>query len=581
MNLNTIVYQSRYSSSVHTRTLTLSLTTLAIFSILLFCIPIFHAWQLYPYSFQNSTASYSALSGIFPWSDANGYYNGAYQFLDSGEINPWNSRRPLNVSLLATRLWLSNFNLQIALILQTIICALSVLGFSITIANRFGKKAGFLSFSILFLFIHNYLPTTLSEPLGLTLGCVSFIFLWDAAQRKSLPSLFFGAMTLLCALNARAGAFFVLPLLGVWVLYHFATTFPKRANYIALFVFALGLAAGFFYNTLLSGFYSSESGSAHSNFSLTLFGLIAGGKGWTYAYDLYPEIAQFSEAQSSQFLYEKSIAYFLQDPIQLFIGLWKNLLRVLKYSLVFFWQTMPESALARAFLRLLGAFFLINLSLQFKQHYRQNKSVFALLLAGILGMALSALIIIQDGGTRVFAATTPFWAAIVSITLTLYLAKPKFRIEKQSAFPIQIAYLLTTVLLVTGLFAPKFITKPQVITKQAFACPEGFEPIVVNHLAIMPQLSLPADSHQFLNNIKNSSVEHKESFLKVAEPSFVSRPSRLAFVFNTIKKQNEFIIGPEELFTQSEKESCLCGKIIPATNQENYISEVVKGNRYE
>jgi len=582
MNLNTIVYQSRYSSSAHTRTLTLSLTVLGILSVLLFCIPIFHAWQLYPYSFQNSTASYSALSGIFPWSDANGYYDGAYQLLDKGLINAWNSRRPLNVSLLTTRLWLSNFNLQMALIIQAVLCGLSAFSASAMVANSFGEKAGFLTFGVLFLFIHNFLPTTLSEPLGLTLGCVAFTFLWDAAQRKNISSLFLGALTLMCALNARAGAFLVLPLLGIWVLFQFATSFPKRSNYLALLIFILGLAFGVFCNILLSWLYTDGSGAAHSNFSLTLFGVVLGGKGWTYAYDLYPDISKLSESQLSEFLYHKCFTHFLDEPTLVFVGLWKNFLKIFKHSLVFFWQGLPDSALLRALLRLVGAFALIHLCLQFKRHYNQHKPFFTLLLAGMMGMFLSALIILQDGGSRVFAATVPFLAATIGVTVSLYLRKQTARgTLEPSKLPLNISYVLTVLLLSAGLFAPILIHKTHSDFHPSVICPVGYEPILVKDLAIAPQLALPMDAELYKQNVVNSTVEYKDNFLNVLARSTPSNPSRLSLVYNAIKQETQYIFGPEELFAHPPKWSCLCGKVMPTEDKTSFISEVIKGTPYE
>ena len=254
----------------------------------LFFLPLIHAWMVYPFGVESLHTNYAALGGIIPSSDANGYYVGANTLLERGVLDYWNIRRPLNAALLAVRLWLANNNFQIAIIIQTLLCSISCLLVTKSVSRTCGKLSSTIALVVLFLFAYLFIPTTLSETLGLTIGCLAFVILWEAMEVQRWWLFFIAGLMLTVGLNARAGAFFILPILILWLGHNFRKTSKSfQFNWLFSSVFVLGIVSGFIYNLVLIKLYGfGSSGAIHANFSHTLFGLVSGGKTWSYIYSI-------------------------------------------------------------------------------------------------------------------------------------------------------------------------------------------------------------------------------------------------------------------------------------------------------
>ena len=67
----------------------------------------------------------------------------------------------------------------------------------------------------------------LSENLGLALGAAALALLWDGVQSGRRWLLALGLFTLALALNARAGAFFALPALVIWLVWREQDSWAK------------------------------------------------------------------------------------------------------------------------------------------------------------------------------------------------------------------------------------------------------------------------------------------------------------------------------------------------------------------
>ena len=82
-----------------------------VIAILATLYPLFNSWLgfLLPAKLQGMCSS---LGGILPYSDAHAYLEGAYQFEQTGILNSWNMRRPLNALFFAVRLLIIIFMLQ-------------------------------------------------------------------------------------------------------------------------------------------------------------------------------------------------------------------------------------------------------------------------------------------------------------------------------------------------------------------------------------------------------------------------------------------------------------------------------------
>ncbi|MBX6324191.1 MAG: hypothetical protein IRY94_20440, partial [Rhodospirillaceae bacterium] len=113
------------------------------------------------------------------------------------------------------------------------------------------------------------------------------------------------------ALVARAGCFFVLPFVVLWVGW-LCRCDHRRLSLRASAGAGAAVGLGFAFNwAVLHAF--GVPGSAFSNFPMSLYGVISGGD-WTTAYADHPEIRAMPEAQAAQRLLSVILARLHEDP---------------------------------------------------------------------------------------------------------------------------------------------------------------------------------------------------------------------------------------------------------------------------
>lgn len=385
-------------------------TLFLIFVLGLFTLPILNAWYGSFYLFTIQT-SYSALFGTIPYSDAAGYYLGSQDFLTTGLLNEWNSRRPLNALFYAARSLMTGQSFHVALLLQAIVCGLAAFITSLALrpyCSPLGRA--FFLLGIVGIYGQVFLPTTLSESLGLTLGfisCASFILF----MKKPTAALFALSMfMLLVALNTRAGPFFLIPFLMIWGIYKVS---PDRTEQIKLVAFSiLGLLLALGYNKALLFLYTPADapGAMHANFSHTLYGLVCGGKMWSYAQTVFTDF-KGTEGEYCQMLYKESWSVFKEKPWLIILGILKNLGSMMNYFIGFLKMVVPFESMAS---RILG--YGISSSLLFASIWglwkrrQENWALTYFIIAVWLGFIASAAIVWRDGGFRTFAVSVPFIA---------------------------------------------------------------------------------------------------------------------------------------------------------------------------
>ena len=106
----------------------------------------------------------------------------AYLLEMQGSLDSWNCRRPLNALLLAVRLSIMGDDLRGALILQAALLGFSCFLLAWTLAKDYGLGPSMLIFSILYSISWEFIPSTQSEALGITLGSLATTILWSAAR---------------------------------------------------------------------------------------------------------------------------------------------------------------------------------------------------------------------------------------------------------------------------------------------------------------------------------------------------------------------------------------------------------------
>ena len=250
--------------------------------IILFIVPLVHAWT-------QLVDPCGAVGGYLPFSDAVDYWQGAQYVETQGQLDSWNCRRPLNALLLAVRLAIMGNDLRGALILQAALLGLSCFFLARTLAREFGAGPALLLFAILFAIGREFIASTQSEALGLTLGTLATAILWSAARDRSMARIALGLFFLTLALNARAGAFLVLPALVIWAGLALGKN-QRWLNWRAAGLAMAAIAVGFLMNGALRGFYGVGFGVGHGNFSTVLYGFSTGQPDWTRIYTDHPEI---------------------------------------------------------------------------------------------------------------------------------------------------------------------------------------------------------------------------------------------------------------------------------------------------
>jgi hypothetical protein len=257
---------------------------------------------------------------------------------------------------------------------------------------------------IAYSYIGRFQGKFLTEQLGLPLGALSLAILLRGIKEKNLYYFPWAIFILSLALNARAGALFVLPLLILW--------FINLRN-VSLSKLALGgivctaVALGFIANLWVFHSISVPGSVPFSNFGYTFYGMATGYHGWrSFGID-YPGVDS-SQAMGiafklildspSPFLYAVSRAYqdyFQPNNFFSFLYLPGTQLRSISSILSIF--------LVVAIIRLVGT---------------RQTPLARMLFAVIIGVLLSIPFVPPiDDGIRAMIVTVPFWALIVGFAV--------------------------------------------------------------------------------------------------------------------------------------------------------------------
>ena len=150
----------------------------------------------------------------------------------------------------------------------------------------------------MFIYYRRFIGTALTENLGVAMGCLGLALLWRGAWQKKHWDFLTGVLMLSLGLNARAGAFLVLPLLVLaagWIL-RGVKRYSARMALLALV--AVGL--GFLLNMLLFRTLASSNSVPFSNFAYVAYDMAVGGKGWTRVRVDHPEVKDMVEPELSR-----------------------------------------------------------------------------------------------------------------------------------------------------------------------------------------------------------------------------------------------------------------------------------------
>ena len=351
---------------------------------------------------------------VFPVSDAEVYLIGASRLLIDGELDDWNSRRPLNAPFLASLIGAGGGDYERALAGRAVFQALAATLAALAIAASFGTLPTVGVLLLAGLLSHFYSASPLSFSLGISLGLLAVGASVEGMRRRSPGILAFGLFLFTLGLLARAGAFFVLPAMvagGALVLARQEGTFRWRRLFVSALVLGGGVVAGFVVNFGVVAVHGGNPGNVNGNFAHTLYGIARGGEDWQHIYRDHPEGRGAPGSAENRFILRKALESIEEEPglflkglvrrvgeVEHFGNFGKELLRGTGFSGGGSWVGWVIFGLVVAGLIRMG-------------RIDGGAAVFwSFSLAGLL----LSLPIITDGGFRVKAATLPIPALLLA-----------------------------------------------------------------------------------------------------------------------------------------------------------------------
>jgi hypothetical protein len=351
----------------------------------------------------------SIIGGLIPYSDAHGYYVSALRLNQGSSFDSFGARRPLFHGFLTTIYALSGNDLRLALMILTLIGAIAVFVSGQEIQRQTGIVVAFLFIMVMFCFYRRFIGTTLSENLGLPFGLLAFYFLVQGTCSREETKVHFGMFLLSLGLNARAGTFFVLPLLMLWG----GWFFRKNKVFSPRFFLYAGIAvcAGFASSKFLLSVIGGPQGQPlFSNFSYTFYGLIHGGN-WTLAMKQL-NLGGVSEMEASKKILAASFETLRQDPFALMRGMGRAWNIFLFHDYVF---SFTEYRQLNYCLQIFSVFGLTRL-------IKIREPLNGLMVCFVVGIFLSVPFLPpwDADGMRAYATSIPFIALLPSLGLSQF-----------------------------------------------------------------------------------------------------------------------------------------------------------------
>jgi hypothetical protein len=269
-------------------------------SVIAYLVQLFGSWE-------RGRSSFFTVGGVVPWSDAYAYFGGAQRLLFNGELDGFNSRRPLHAAFLASELAFGNLDLRKALVIQAVLLGAASYLAARVIARDLGTAAGLALFAGIYGFAQVGVHTVMSETLGVTLGALAFATLWSAVRRQDAWLVAGGLFLLTFALNFRSGP--VLLLLTLPFAFALLLRGSRLINWriLGLSVAAVIVALAANYVSIFT--FHGDRQNVNSAANYWVYGMAKGLPGWSSQpvswYQIYvdhPEIIDMSEAERNRFV---------------------------------------------------------------------------------------------------------------------------------------------------------------------------------------------------------------------------------------------------------------------------------------
>lgn len=512
----------------------------------------------------------SVISGLIQLNDASGYYVDALRLTSGTNFSSFSSRRPLFAGFLSVLLALTGHNLMISLAILSGVTAIACYLLAREIQKTHGVETAVFLLMMMFLYYRLHSGISMTENFGIALGALGFAVLWRGAEEKNLTWIWIGLFSTTIALNARAGAFFVLPFLIVWTGWLFRTE-DKWISWRSVLLASTAIVAGFGANLILGRMIGSPGGIPFSNFSYTIYSIAAGGKSWTYIAEVHPEVLLMAEPERTQRMFQLGFDLIREKPIQTIQGA------------LFFWGSIFTDTLYNVFAFVAKENWVINPWVKWGLYLLSGIGIFAwlrdkkspfnsLIIACIIGIYLSVPLAPPTDSFRMrpYAASMAMINILPALGFGYITSMMKKNVLKQP-IPHQIQpsnFMLSfnTLILVVTFIGPvltKFMSsKPDLDPR---ACSSGTDRILINfatgtHISTRKNkdvfLDWAPDYHLYLFQKNTHSIEN-ESLINWLETIPVSQSLLVSLDFLTNK--GLLISVPSELLPKEPGYIQICG----------------------
>ena len=357
------------------------------------------------------------LGGLFPLTDGAVWWACSLQLAGLGSMpGPYGwvafdssgycTNRPSHAGLLAALQLLAGFDPHVLLLLIALLIGIGIAYLSL----EAGRTFGWASAAVVYLLVVAYasqhaLSTFTSETSGLFLGAVGLAFLVRFIRTEAWHHAWVGIAILSIGLFTRAGAMFALPLLLAWVAWH-ARPLRGRERYSFLFAGTCAAAAGYILQKVLIALVGDAPSGHFSNFSVVLYGLATGSRDWREVLVLYG-VETPAPIETMNMIMPLALAKIWEQP-----GTFLLTLAAAERDYLASLFNVPWLSDLRPLLFVLLAIGLLVVLTRIRRLGYQALALTA------LGEALSAPLVFDADGLRVFAASFPIRCLLVAIAIS-------------------------------------------------------------------------------------------------------------------------------------------------------------------
>ena len=541
-----------------------------VLTLMIFTLPLLRIWHI-------AESNYNLVLGLLPWSDAAGYFSDATNLVKGSLFSEFSGHRPLFASILAVLLDISGGNIQISLVILTMINGLAAFLFAWEILESFGPFAGVAMILLLQVYYRQFAGALMTEQLGIPLGLMALSSLFYATSHKNKWYFSAGLFFLTLALFARAGAFFVIPAVLILGCFLFKENGPFSFKNNLILLFALLAAWGL--NVLLGQVVAVPGTVSLGNFSYTLYGQAVGGKGWTQVFIDHPEIGKMPDAERTQTVYRLALEEILSKPSGLasgFFNAWKDYFFPSMFA--GFGYIQPGDKYSSPIIQVILT---ILLATGLAQCWRYRDQEIYLLLISCMGAIFLSIPFIppsESAYMRVYAATIAIPALIACLGILALFQKqiPVVAMDSAEAYQRTLAVSVLGIILVllstVGAMTIKAISR--IAAPEPIACQTGETPIQFylspnGYIQITPnesgqQTYVPnVSARDFRQSMRKfPGIYHKFSDTLIA---IITPPALITYTRNMLTGEFLWLIAPADVSSYSGKTVHACGQ---ANNQD-------------